>query len=99
MFAFGVPLRSVLLTLSAESALIGILGTAIGGGVGLLILRWMMQTLFPETMPDLAIRTVLSGGSRALVAFLGIGAVSIAPLLLSRRLARMDIPSTLRVLE
>jgi hypothetical protein len=41
----------------------------------------------------------LSGSSIFLAAVAGAGAMALAPLLTVRKLRRMDIPSTLRVLE
>ena len=48
---------------------------------------------------DLGAEVALSPGSVALTLLVGIVAVTAAPLLITRRLRRMDIPSTLRVME
>jgi putative ABC transport system permease protein len=41
----------------------------------------------------------ISAGSLLAAAAVGIAAVALAPLLTARRLRRMDVPSTLRVVE
>ena len=43
--------------------------------------------------------TLISGGTIVTAVVLGVLAVAIAPLLTIRRLRRMDIPGTLRVVE
>ncbi len=99
MFAFGLPVRSVAALEVAESLLVGVLGTAIGLGAGWLLLHWMVTSLLPETVPDLGIVTSLAGGTILLALVMGVVVVALAPLLVLRRLVRMDIPSTLRVVE
>lgn len=77
----------------------GIVGTLVGIGIGLAMLTWIVGSLLPETFPDLGAEVALSPGSVALTLLVGIVAVTAAPLLITRRLRRMDIPSTLRVME
>jgi putative ABC transport system permease protein len=50
-------------------------------------------------LPDLEAVVTLAPASIVAAALVGIGAVALAPLLTARRLRRMDIPSTLRVVE
>jgi hypothetical protein len=50
-------------------------------------------------MPDIRVAAYLAPGTLLTAAALGILAVAAAPLLLTRRVQRMDIPATLRVLE
>lgn len=45
------------------------------------------------------IALTLSGGTVLAAVLLGAGAVAVAPLFTLRRLRRMDVPSTLRVVE
>lgn len=99
MYAFGVPPRTVLGMSMVESAVVGVLATAIGVLAGSLLLRWMVTELIADTLPDL--RIVVDVGSTTLVTavLLGVVAVALAPVLTLRRLRRMDIPSTLRVVE
>ena len=99
LFAFGLPLRRVVALETVEGVLIGTLGTAIGVGVGLLVVRWVVTTTVSSTMPDMGLDVVISGGTMLTAVALGVLAVAIAPLLTVRRLRRMDIPGTLRVVE
>jgi putative ABC transport system permease protein len=99
MFAFGVPLRSVLGVAVAESVITGVVGTLLGIGMGRLVLAWIVDRLLPQVVPDIGVVTRLGWSTVGLAFGLGVLAVSVAPLLSYRRLARMDIPSTLRVME
>ncbi|MEZ5142876.1 MAG: FtsX-like permease family protein [Acidimicrobiales bacterium] len=99
MFAYGVPVRSVLGMSVFESTLTGVLGTAMGIGLGLLILEWMIRRLIPEVQPDLAVAVAVRPSTFLLAALLGVVVVALAPVLTVRKLRRMDVPSTLRVVE
>jgi putative ABC transport system permease protein len=99
MLAFGMPAKRVMASAMIESGIVGLLGTMLGiaGGIG--TLAWLVYGLFPDTMPDFALDPALSVGTLAMAVFLGVVAVSAAPLLTWRRLLRMDLPGTLRVVE
>jgi putative ABC transport system permease protein len=99
MLAFGMPIRRVLAAAMLESGFIGLLGTLVGiiGGFG--ALTWFVYGLIPTSMPDFALDPVLSAGTIALAVGVGVGVVAAAPLLTWRRLTRMDLPATLRVVE
>jgi putative ABC transport system permease protein len=84
---------------TAEAVLIGALGTALGLGAGLLVVRWVVTTTLRTTMPDMGLDVVVSPETVVTVMALGVLAVAITPLLTLRRLRRMDIPGTLRVVE
>lgn len=99
MFAFGVGPRVVLAVQVAEAVLVGLLATAAGLALGRVILGWIVGGLIPETFPDLGIGVAISGGTLAAAALAGVLALALAPLLGARRLRRMDVPSTLRVME
>ncbi|HEX6569345.1 MAG TPA: FtsX-like permease family protein [Acidimicrobiales bacterium] len=99
LFAFGLPLRRVVALETVEGVLIGALGTAVGLGVGLLVVQWVVTSTMNTTMPDMGLDVVISGGTVLTAAVLGVLAVAIAPLLTVRRLRRMDVPGTLRVVE
>jgi putative ABC transport system permease protein len=99
MFAYGVPVRTVLRLAVAESLIMGVLATLLGIAVGLGILSWVVNSSLGEILPDLGVIVSLSGSSILLAALAGAGAMALAPLLTVRRLRRMDIPATLRVLE
>jgi len=99
MFAFGLTTRRVLAMAVIESALIGVLGTIVGLVGGYALLQWLVNSLFASTAPDLGISVALSARTVAVAAVLGVVAVAVAPLFGARRVRRMDIPSTLRVVE
>jgi putative ABC transport system permease protein len=99
LFAFGVPVRSGLRIAVVESVVVGVLGTALGILAGAAVVSWTMNDLLGETLPDLGAVVTLSPVSIATAVVLGVGAVALAPLLTLRRLRRMDIPATLRVVE
>lgn len=99
MFAFGLPVRSVLRMAVVESAIIGVLGTLAGLVLGLGLLGWIVHALLPTTMPELGIEISVSSTTIATAVGLGIVAVALAPVLTLRRMRRMDIPATLRVVE
>jgi putative ABC transport system permease protein len=99
MFAFGVPVRTVLRIATVESFVIGLVATVMGLGIGWLLLNWLVTGLLPQTYPDLGIITAVSTTTWVTALTLGVLAVTVAPLFTVRKLARMDIPSTLRVME
>jgi len=99
MFAFGLPVRSVLGIAVAESVITGLAGTLLGIGLGRLVLSWIVTRLLPDVVPDIGVVDHVAWSTAAVALALGVLAVSAAPLLSYRRLAHMDIPSTLRVME
>jgi putative ABC transport system permease protein len=99
LFAFGLPVHRVLLLEIVECALYGLLGTALGIAAGRWIHRWVMTSLLQSTMPDMRLDVVIGGGTVVTALVVGVGAVAAAPLLTLRRLRRMDVPGTLRVVE
>jgi len=99
MFAFGLPVRRVLGIVTTESVITGVLGTGVGIGVGYLVLDWMMTSLLAETVPEIGVRAIITGSTVVTISLLALAAVALAPVFTLRRLRRMDVPSTLRVLE
>jgi putative ABC transport system permease protein len=99
MFAFGVPVRDAVAIEVGESAIIGVLGTLVGIGLGLAVIGWVVAATREETFPELGTVISVSPESLFVAALVGVVAVAMAPLLTARRLRRMDIPSTLRVVE
>ena len=99
MFAFGVRVRTALAMAVTESSVIGITATALGviGGIG--TLEWMNRALFSSTLPDVGIEVTLQIATVITVVVLGVVAVAIAPLFTARRMRRMDLPGTLRLVE
>ncbi len=99
MFAYGVPPRTVVAQGIAESGLMGVLASIVGVLVGLVLVGWMVFSIVPETVPDLEVWVVLSPRTLLIAAGVGIVACALAPLFTARRLRRMDVASTLRVME
>ena len=99
LFAFGLPMRRVLRMDVTEALLIGLLGTGIGLIAGTAVLKWVTTSLIGSTMPELGLITTISPTTVGTAVLLGAVAVAIAPVLTIRRLRRMDIPKTLRIVE
>jgi putative ABC transport system permease protein len=99
LFAFGMPLRRVLGLETVEGTLIGLLGTAVGVGLGLLLNRSVIASMWESTMPDIGMAVGVSVATLLTAVAFGVAAVVVAPLFTARRLRRMDIPGTLRVVE
>jgi putative ABC transport system permease protein len=99
LFAFGLPVRRVIGIEVVEGLVYGVLGTVIGLGLGAWIVRWLMTSVLASTMPDMTLDIVVTTETVVTAVALGVIAVAVAPLLTVRRLRRMDVPSTLRVVE
>ncbi|RBY86407.1 ABC transporter permease [Blastococcus sp. TF02A-30] len=99
MFAFGLPRRAVLAMSMVESALIGLLGTGAGVGLGYLLTRYTVEVQLHRTLPEFCMPAVVSPTTVGVALALGVGAVALTPLVTLRQLGRMDIPATLRVVE
>lgn len=99
MFAFGVPVRTAMLGAVVENALLGLGATLAGIVAGWLVLRWMVDYLLADTMPDLALPSSLEPATVLLALVLGVLAVALAPLLTYRKVRNMDIASTLKFTE
>jgi putative ABC transport system permease protein len=99
MFAFGTRVRTVLRMAMTENLIIGLLGTAVGIGLGWLLLNTMLLEMFERDAPELGTAMSVSSGTYAWAALIGVVVVAVTPIVLTRRLTKMDIPSTLRVIE
>jgi len=99
MRAFGLPVRSVLALTTAETVLLGTVGTVLGIAGGYAVLWWMTSTTIPSVMPEIGVTATLTTSTTIAALLLGVGAVAIAPLLTLRRLTHLDLPATLRVVE
>ena len=99
MFAFGVPVRTVLRMAIIENLIIGVLATALGFLGGWTLLSLIIAIRIPETIPDIDVPPVLSTGTIVITVALGILAVALSPLFTWRRLRRMDVSATLKVFE
>ena len=63
------------------------------------MLRWVVLSQLPDTLPEIGLTVDLSRDSIVQAAALGVFALAVAPLFTARRLRRMDVPGTLRVVE
>jgi putative ABC transport system permease protein len=99
MFAVGVSVPVAAGLAVAEALLMGLAATALGVSAGLVLTGWVVRGVVPDTFPDVGVLVSLSGGSLFAAVLLGTAAVALAPLLTTRRMRRMDVPSTLRVVE
>ncbi len=99
MFAFGVPLRTVTRMQVVESLIVGVLGTVVGAVWGWVVLVYVLAARIEEQMAELKFIVHLSPKTLIVSGLLGIWVVSLTPLVNVRRMMRMDIPSTLRVME
>jgi putative ABC transport system permease protein len=82
-----------------ESGIVGLLASGVGLVIGLVLVRWIVETIVPQTFPELETSVVLTPQTLLVAGVVGVVACALAPLLTSRRLRRMDIASTLRVME
>ena len=99
MFAYGVPVRKVLGILAVEGLVLGSLATLLGIVLGYGLLLWFIRELIPASYPDMGVILTIRLPQLAAVLAAGIAVVALAPALTVRKLRRMDIPGTLRVLE
>jgi putative ABC transport system permease protein len=99
MLAFGVSASRTMALAVGESLIAGVLGTAAGLAGGFLVTSWVVGQTLPETLPDLGLLVEIAPVSLLVAAAVGVAAVALAPLLSARRIRRMDVPSTLRVME
>jgi len=99
MFAYGVRPRTVVRMLVAESTIVGVVATIVGLVGGFALFRYFI-TQWAQTMPEIAIPVQMSPATLLWAVGVGVVAVGLAPLLTApRKLRKMDLPSTLRVME
>lgn len=79
--------------------MVGAAGTLLGLLGGYALLRWLTGTTIPAVLPEIGVTTALSTATITEALALGIATAAIAPLFTLRRMRRMDIPATLRVME
>ena len=99
MFAFGLPLRTVTRMQMVENLIIGVLGTLLGVVLGWIALNMLLVARVEDQLSDFKFIVTLSPATLAASLVLGVLVVTLTPLLSIRRMSRMDIPSTLRVME
>ena len=99
MFAFGLPVGTATRMTMLENLITGMLGTILGIGLGYVVLVWMMTERMATQFRTIQFRIVVSPATIAVAVVIGVMVVALTPLLNIRKMARMDIPSTLRVME
>lgn len=99
MFAYGVPVRRVIGNLAVEGIVLGTLATVLGMALGYGLLLWIVLVLFPASYPDLGVMLSIDLRGMAPILAAGIAVVGLAPAFTVRKLQRMNVPATLRVLE
>ncbi|HEU5062213.1 MAG TPA: ABC transporter permease [Solirubrobacterales bacterium] len=99
MLAFGLTTARTMALAVGEGLIAGILGTLAGLAGGLLVVNWVVSQTLPETLPDLGLVIDIAPASLLAVVVVGVVSVALAPLLSTRRIQKMDVPSTLRVMS
>jgi putative ABC transport system permease protein len=99
MFAFGLPLRTVTRMQMLENLIIGVLGTIIGVIMGRFALNSLLAARVEEQLEDFKFIVTVSPTTLMISIILGILVVSLTPILAVRKMRRMNIPDTLRVME
>jgi len=99
MFAFGVPVGTVMRMTMVENLILGIGATIAGVVGGWFLLRLIISTRVEDTMPDIYIKPYVSETTLLVTLFLGVVCVTFAPLLMWRKLSKMDVPGSLKVVE
>ena len=82
-----------------ENLFLGLGATLLGLAGGWFLLRLIISTRIAETLPDIYVKPTLDETTLLITAVVGIAFVALAPLLTWRRLARMDIPGSLKVVD
>ncbi len=99
MFAFGLPVRTVTRMQIVENLLIGILGTLLGVALGWEVLKALLVARVEEQLAEFGFIVKISTSTLIISVVLGVLVVALTPLLSIRRMTRMNIPDTLRVME
>ena len=99
MFAYGVPVRRVLGILAMEGFVLGVAATILAIGVGYALLLWILRVVLPDSIPHIGVDMAVDVPAMAVILAAGIAIIALAPALTVRKLRRMDVPATLRVLE
>ena len=99
MFAFGTRVRTTIRMAVIENLVVGILGTILGVGLGWVVLNQFLGMRMEETVQEIGLLIQVAPSTLVLVACFGVLLVALTPVFTIRRITRMDIPSTLRVVE
>ena len=99
LFAFGVRPRTVLWLQMGENLLFWVLGAALGLAAGIPLLRGFMAVRMEDMLEEIGLVVTVAPATLVAIVALTAGVVALTPLVLARRLRRIDVPSTLRVME
>lgn len=99
MFAFGVRVRTVLRMAIVENLILGVVATVAGVVLGWILLGAIIELRIPSTLPDIDVVPTISATTLALSGLLGVLGVALAPVLTVRKMLRMNVPATLKVME
>jgi putative ABC transport system permease protein len=98
MFAFGLRVRTLVRMMGVEGLLVGLVAGALGVGLGILALDALLQQALADS-PEVGLVHALDPDTILMAVGIGVVAAVAAAVLTVRRLRRMDVPSTLRVME
>ncbi len=99
MFAFGMRVRTAVVMSVTENLVTGMLSTVIGAGLGWVVLQRILSVRMETTLPEIGILIRVAPSTLVLVACFGVLVVSLTPILTLRKISRMNISATLRVVE
>jgi putative ABC transport system permease protein len=99
MFAFGVRIRTVTRMAVVENLVLGVLGTTVGYFVGRMLFWWILDTKVSSQLADVGVVVTVAPTTLLTAVLIGVLVVALTPLLSIRRMVKMDLPSTLRVME
>jgi putative ABC transport system permease protein len=99
MFAFGLKPRTVLWVQMGENFLLGMVGTGIGVALGYPILQQFMAVRMESMLENIGLVVSVAPLTMVVIVLVTAGVVALTPLVNYRRLLRIDIPNTLRVME
>ena len=99
MFAYGIPVRRVIANLSMEGLLLCAAAAVLGALFGYALLLWMVLYLMPTAIPEIGPIVSVNPIEMALYFAVALVAVALAPVFSARKMNKMSIPGTLRVME
>lgn len=99
MAAFGTPIWKITRMLIIENSIIGFLGTLIGIFPFGYILYELFSLRIEEALPEVFIPPFITETSYFIIILIGFVAVSLVPLITIKKITKMDLPTSLRVVE
>ncbi len=86
MFAFGIRIRRVALMAVGESFALAVVGVGLSLGFGAAALHWILASVFPAAIPDLAVLEEIEAASYLVTVGIALAAALAAPWLNVRRM-------------